>query len=64
MQLVRDNRVVTRPVTLGLSVGTLTEVLTGIEDGDMVVAKSGSFLRDGDAVRPISKATKVSENRP
>ena len=64
VQLVRDNRVVTRPVTLGLSVGTLTEVLTGIEDGDMVVAKSGSFLRDGDAVRPISKATKVSENRP
>ena len=64
VQVVRDNRVVTKPVTLGLIAGALTEVRTGLVAGDIVVARSGSFLRDGDAVRPISKTTKLSEIRP
>ncbi len=64
VQLVREDRVVTLPVTLGLSAGTQTEVLSGLVDGDVVVAKSGTFLRDGDAVRPIAKPTKLSEIRP
>lgn len=61
VQVVRDNRVATRPVTLGLAMGTLTEIRAGLEDGEMVVAKSGTFLRDGDAVRPLSMPTKLSE---
>ncbi len=64
VQVVRDNRVATRPVTLGLAMGTLTEIRTGLEDGEMVVAKSGTFLRDGDAVRPLSIPTKLSEVKP
>ncbi len=63
VQVVRDNKVVTLPVKLGLSNGTETEVRSGLTEGDVVVARSGSFLRDGDAVRPITKSTKLSENR-
>ena len=64
VQVVRDNKVVTVPVKLGLSNGTETEVTTGLTEGDVVVARSGSFLRDGDAVRPIAKTTKLSEAKP
>jgi hypothetical protein len=31
----------------------MTEVVAGLREGDMVVAKSGTFLREGDAVRPV-----------
>ncbi len=64
VQVVVDNRVVTRPVTLGLTSGAETEVRAGLSDGDIVVARAGSFLREGDAVRPIRKAAKLSENAP
>ena len=61
VQVVRDNRVVSTPVKLGLSNGPDTEIISGLSDGDMVVATSGTFLRDGDAVRAIPKSAKLSE---
>ena len=64
VQLVIENKVVTRPVKLGLSNGDDTEIASGLAEGDQVVAKSGTFLRDGDAVRPIEKPAKLSESRP
>jgi HlyD family secretion protein len=63
VQLVRDNKVVTKPVKLGLSNAGDVEVRDGLVEGDMVVARSGTFLRDGDAVRPMSKPAKLSEIR-
>src|SRR5581483_5068602 len=54
VQLVRANRVETRPVKLGLAAGALVEVREGLAEGDFVVARSGTFLRDGDAVRPVT----------
>ncbi len=63
VQLVRDNRVVSVPVTLGLTNGVETEVRSGVMAGDVVVARSGSFLRDGDAVRPVTKSTKLTETK-
>ena len=36
----------------GLPAGALVEVREGLSEGDLVVARSGTFLRDGDAVRP------------
>jgi RND family efflux transporter MFP subunit len=53
VQVVRDHRVETRPVKMGLSVGALAEVREGLQDGELVVSRSGTFLRDGDAVRPL-----------
>jgi HlyD family secretion protein len=61
VQVVSVNRVETRRIKTGLASGALTEVREGLEDGDLVVARSGTFLRDGDAVRPvITERTKLS----
>ena len=42
---------------------SLVEVKEGLSEGDLVVARSGTFLRDGDAVRPVLSRTTVSEVR-
>lgn len=53
VQIVVNDKIVTRPVKLGLSQGKLVEVRDGLSEGDAVVKKAGTFLRDGDSVRPI-----------
>jgi RND family efflux transporter MFP subunit len=65
VQVVRDNRIETRRVKTGLAAGALVEVREGVEEGDFIVARSGTFLRDGDIVRPVlaGKAA-VSEVQP
>lgn len=63
VQVVRDGRVVARAVKLGLAQGSDVEVRDGLIEGDVVVARSGTFLRDGDAVRPLSKPAKLSDAR-
>ncbi|MBX9925457.1 MAG: efflux RND transporter periplasmic adaptor subunit [Hyphomicrobiaceae bacterium] len=60
VQVIADGKVETRSVTTGLATQTLIEIRKGIAEGDTVVAKSGSFLRDGDAVRPIMAPTNLS----
>jgi HlyD family secretion protein len=61
VQIVEDGRVITRPVTTGLKSGDRIEVTSGLAEGDTVVAKAGTFLRNGDAVRPVpSAATRLS----
>ena len=47
------NRVETRRIKTGLAAGALAEVREGLREGELVVARSGTFLRDGDAVRPV-----------
>jgi hypothetical protein len=32
-----------------------------LAEGELVVSRSGTFLRDGDAVRPVMAKSKVSE---
>ena len=54
VQLVVDGRVTTRKVSTGLLSGELIEITSGISDGDVVVAKAGTFLRSGDRVTPVS----------
>ena len=61
VQVVRDHRVETRPVKIGLAVGALAEVREGLSEGDLVVSRAGTFLRDGDAVRPLLGKAKISE---
>jgi RND family efflux transporter MFP subunit len=64
VQVVRNNRVETRKVKTGLAGGALVEVREGLEEGDLVVARAGTFLREGDAVRPVvADRTKTSEAR-
>jgi RND family efflux transporter MFP subunit len=56
VQIVEGNRIVGRSVTIGLKAADLIEITSGIQEGEMVVARAGTFLRDGDAVRPVLPA--------
>jgi RND family efflux transporter MFP subunit len=61
VQVVRDGRVESRDVKTGLMARGLVEVCSGVNEGDIVVTRAGTFLRDGDAVRPVMPDSKVSE---
>jgi HlyD family secretion protein len=54
VQTVRDGRIETRPVTVGLLTVGQAEIREGITEGEMVVARAGAFVRDGDRVRAIA----------
>lgn len=53
VQLIRRNRVETKRVEIGLMSGGNIEVRDGLNDGDIVVARAGALLREGDPVRPV-----------
>ncbi|MCB1546634.1 MAG: efflux RND transporter periplasmic adaptor subunit [Hyphomicrobiaceae bacterium] len=53
VQVVIGDKVVTRKVVTGLGTGDRIEIKSGLALGDVVVTKAGSFLRDGDAVKPV-----------
>jgi len=55
VQVVRDSRIETRSVTTGLQSKGAAEIRQGIAEGDVVVARAGAFLRDGDRVRPVAE---------
>jgi RND family efflux transporter MFP subunit len=56
VQVVVADRVETRQVEIGLAEGDRAEVTKGLAEGDLVVVRAGTFLRDGDAVRPVRAA--------
>jgi HlyD family secretion protein len=62
VQVVVDDRVESRRVRTGLSADGFVEVQAGVSAGEFVVAKAGSFLRNGDRVRPvIAEAAQAGE---
>lgn len=61
VQKVIDDRIVTTRVTTGLSSNGLIEIRDGLNRGDVVVTKAGTFLREGDQVRPVFPASRLSE---
>ncbi len=64
VQLVQDGKIMTRRVKLGLRTADSVEVREGLTEGQFVVARSGTLLREGDRVRPVITATTaVSEAR-
>ncbi len=54
VQTVRDGRIETRRVNVGLLAAGQAEIREGLSEGDMVVARAGAFVRDGDRVRPVT----------
>jgi multidrug efflux pump subunit AcrA (membrane-fusion protein) len=54
VQVVRNNVIETRRVTLGLASDTSVEIRDGIAAGDVVVANAGTSLHDGDQVKTIA----------
>lgn len=57
VQLVEGETVRTRAVRTGIKTGEMIEIVEGLAAGETVVAVSGTFLRDGDRVRPVAVAT-------
>jgi HlyD family secretion protein len=51
VQVVRDEKVETRKVIVGLTKGGDVEIREGLSEGEAVVMRAGAFLRDGDRVR-------------
>jgi len=53
VQVVRRNRIETRRVEIGLLSNAEVEIRDGLTEGDIVVARAGALLREGDPVRPL-----------
>lgn len=61
VQKVAGDRVTTTPIEVGLTADGFTEVVKGLSDGEIVVARAGTFLRDGDRIRPIQPPAQLSQ---
>ena len=53
VQVVKGNTVETRKVRTGLVSDTSTEILEGLDVGEIVVADAGSSLHDGDQIKTM-----------
>lgn len=53
VQTIRDDRVETRRVTVGLYAQNDAQIREGLNEGDTIVVRAGAFLRDGDRVRAV-----------
>ena len=53
VQVIKGNVVETRKVRVGLSSDSSTEILEGLDVGEIVVADAGSSLHDGDQVKTM-----------
>jgi multidrug efflux pump subunit AcrA (membrane-fusion protein) len=53
VQVVRGGRVETRRVETGLMSAGQVEIRDGVQEGEIVVARAGALLREGDPVRPV-----------
>ncbi|WP_105383431.1 efflux RND transporter periplasmic adaptor subunit [Neorhizobium alkalisoli] len=50
---VQDNVVKQVKIETGIQDGGFVQVVSGLEAGDLVVAKAGAFVRDGDKIAPV-----------
>ncbi|WP_375311589.1 efflux RND transporter periplasmic adaptor subunit [Bradyrhizobium sp. A5] len=53
VQVVKGNTIETRKVRVGLSSDSATEILEGLDVGEIVVADAGSSLHDGDQIKTM-----------
>lgn len=61
VQVVKNDKVEKHMVKLGLVANDLIEIKDGVDEGDLVVTRAGTFLRDGDVVRPVLPEARLSE---
>lgn len=54
VQSVSGGKVTTKKVELGLAGDGRAEIVSGIADGETVVARAGTFVRDGDIITPVA----------
>jgi HlyD family secretion protein len=56
---VQDNTLIRRDVTAGFIWNDIREVISGLEDGAVVVARASAFFSDGDKVNPVAQKVDV-----
>ncbi|MFK4511448.1 HlyD family efflux transporter periplasmic adaptor subunit [Bradyrhizobium daqingense] len=61
VQVIRRNRVETKRVEVGLMSGGNIEIRDGLNEGDVVVARAGALLREGDPVRPVMASAEAAK---
>jgi HlyD family secretion protein len=62
VQVIRDDSIETRMVQVGLQSDTHTEIVSGLKEGEVIVANAGTSLRDGDKVTPVvAEATRTGQ---
>jgi HlyD family secretion protein len=54
VQVVKRSRIEARQVDVGLMENGRVEISKGLVEGDIVVARAGALLREGDPVRPVT----------
>lgn len=54
VKILKDNRIEQKAVSLGVRQAGLVQVQSGIDEGDLVVLKSGSFMDIGDRAIPFT----------
>jgi HlyD family secretion protein len=59
VQVVKRARIETKRVEVGLMSGGQVEIREGLTEGDIVVARAGALLREGDQVRPVTEAAET-----
>ncbi|MDH4986711.1 efflux RND transporter periplasmic adaptor subunit [Aminobacter anthyllidis] len=62
--VVEDGKVDLRPVQTGMRNNGRLEIRAGLKEGDVVVAKAGASLRDGDVVATTDIGAKTGSVRP
>jgi HlyD family secretion protein len=60
VRLVTGGVVKMQQVRTGIQDGPYIEVTEGLKEGDLVVAKAGVFVRDGDRINPVEDTSSVS----
>lgn len=53
LQVVKDGTVSSRMVEIGIRANNMVEIVQGLEISEEIVATAGTFVSDGDKVRPI-----------
>jgi len=56
---VQDNTLIRRDVTAGFIWNDIREVISGLDDGAIVVARASAFFSDGDKVNPVPQKVDV-----
>lgn len=59
--VVADGKVAERAVVAGVLSGQMREIVSGLEPGERVLVRAGTFFRDGDAVTPVLAAVGARE---
>jgi HlyD family secretion protein len=60
-QVVRDDRIETRRITVGIIKAENAEIRDGLSEGEVVVSRAGAFVRDGDRVRAVTPGKPIDQ---